>query len=165
MQNSLAIANYFIKKAQEVGEELTPMKLIKMVYIANGWYLALKDEPLIPEKIEAWKYGPVVKSVYSNFKQYSKGQVDMPYSDPFGNTPIPEDPEIIKFLDRIWEVYGKYDGLQLSALTHEKNTPWYATWYDNGGSKRESAVISNELIKSHYKSKLNPIINGAATAS
>ncbi|HVY73837.1 MAG TPA: type II toxin-antitoxin system antitoxin SocA domain-containing protein [Puia sp.] len=164
MENSLAIANYFIKKAQDSEEELTPMKLIKIVYIANGWYLALKGEPLIPEKIEAWKYGPVVKSVYNEFKQYSRGQIDSFYSDHFGVTPMPKDPEIRKFLDKIWEVYGAYNGLQLSALTHEKDTPWYTTWHDKGGSKCESAIISNDLIRNHYKSKLNPVINGSTTS-
>ncbi|MDP4131407.1 MAG: hypothetical protein Q8939_14705 [Bacteroidota bacterium] len=64
-------------------------------------------------------------------------------------------------MDKIWEVYGKYDGLQLSAFTHEKNTPWYTTWHNSGKSKLESAVIDNELIKNHYKAKLNSPLNGS----
>lgn len=160
MQKSLTIANYFIKKARETGMEMTPMKLIKMVYIANGWYLALKGEPLIDEKAEAWKYGPVVKSVYNEFKHYSRGQINELYSDLSGRMPMPTDEELIKFLDRIWEVYGSYNGLQLSALTHQKDTPWYTTWHDKGGHRRESAIIDNELIKDHYKAKLSSSQDG-----
>src|SRR5882724_82988 len=99
METSLSIANYFIKKARESGAEMTPMKLIKLVYISYGWYLAFANKPLINEKVQAWKYGPVVPSVYQEFKKFYKGQIDLMYVDPLsGETPLPTDPEIIKFL-------------------------------------------------------------------
>jgi len=78
MENSLAVANYFITKANDEGTELTPMKLIKLVYIAHGWHLGLKNESLIDEGVQAWKYGPVIKSVYDEFKGYKNGQVNRP---------------------------------------------------------------------------------------
>jgi hypothetical protein len=36
-ETAAAIANYFIDKALEDDRELTPMKLIKLVYLAHGW--------------------------------------------------------------------------------------------------------------------------------
>jgi uncharacterized phage-associated protein len=44
------------------------MKLIKTVFIAHGFYLASKDKPLVNEFVQAWKYGPVIDSVYHEFK-------------------------------------------------------------------------------------------------
>jgi uncharacterized phage-associated protein len=59
-----AIANYFIARAAADGKRLTPLQLIKLVYIAHGWYLGLTGEPLINEPPEAWQYGPVIPSLY-----------------------------------------------------------------------------------------------------
>ena len=71
-----AVANYFIDIARCEGEQLSPMKIQKLVYFAHGWYLALYDEPLLDEKIEAWRYGPVVPSLYHEFKRYGSGTIE-----------------------------------------------------------------------------------------
>src|ERR1700738_4990459 len=64
-----AVANFFIKKSIEDHiEDFNIMKLIKTVFIAHGFYLATKDKPLINEFVQAWKYGPVIDSVYHEFK-------------------------------------------------------------------------------------------------
>lgn len=156
MENPLAIANYFIKKSLESGTEMTSMKLIKLVYISHGWYLALSGEPLLAEGIQAWKYGPVVSSVYQETKRYGTGQISTLLFDSEGNYPMPTSSEICTFLDKIWQLYGRFTGLQLSALTHEAGTPWYMTWNELGGNRRSSAIIGNDLIEEHYKSKLTP---------
>jgi uncharacterized phage-associated protein len=72
--NPIAIANYFI----ELAKFITPMKLQKLVYFAHGWCLALADKPLINEKIEAWQYGPVVSSLYREFKKYGNEGITSP---------------------------------------------------------------------------------------
>jgi uncharacterized phage-associated protein len=160
MENPIAIANFFIQKSLDSGTEMTQMKLIKLVYISHGWYLALRGKPLLSEPVEAWKYGPVVKSVYHEAKKYGNGPITSYFQDVFGNTPMPTDPEVCTFLDRIWDLYGKLNGLQLSALTHKEGTPWYKTWNEENGSKYHSVIIRNDLIKNHYQSKLNPVGNG-----
>lgn len=160
MENSLAVANYFVNKANEEGVELTPMKLIKLVYIAHGWHLAIKNDPLIDEGVQAWKYGPVVVSVYDSFKEYGKKLINRPaYIFTFSPqveyfAPNINNAETKEFLDNVWRVYSKYDGLQLSALTHQPNTPWYITWHQNGGKDQTAVVIPNNLIKTHYVDKM-----------
>jgi uncharacterized phage-associated protein len=54
--------------------------------------------------------------------------------------------EIIK---EVWQDYGDFSGLELSALTHRKGTPWSETWRDN-----QFGVISDELIAEHYRRDL-----------
>ena len=57
-----------------------------------------------------------------------------------------------KFLDKVYDVYKKYDGLQLSAKTHQPNTPWTITWNKLiNGSGEVDFTIPNELIKNYYK--------------
>lgn len=158
MENSLAIANFFINKANEEGIELTPMKLSKLVYIAHGWHLALTGKPLINEGAQAWKYGPVIPSIYHAFKHYGNRQVSEPayiFTKDSMIYPTIEDESKIPFLNKIWDVYKNYTGLQLSTLTHQANTPWDIIWNKQGGKRRDSAPISNNLIQEHYKEKAN----------
>ncbi|WP_366513810.1 type II toxin-antitoxin system antitoxin SocA domain-containing protein [Planktotalea sp.] len=51
------------------------MKLQKLVYIAYGWHLALSGKKLFTEEIEAWKHGPVVPSLYHEFKHLRENPI------------------------------------------------------------------------------------------
>jgi len=51
------------------------MQLIKLVYIAHGWTLGLYNQPLIGKQVEAWTYGPVIPSVYHDFKHYGRDPI------------------------------------------------------------------------------------------
>lgn len=70
MHDPKAVANYILDCGKEDGETLSPMKLIKLVYLAHGWNLGLTGEPLITEHVQAWRYGPVIPSIYHDFKEY-----------------------------------------------------------------------------------------------
>ena len=71
-----AIANYFLEKAKAEGNSLTPMQVQKLVYFAHGWYLGLFGEPLIKESVQAWSYGPVIPSLYQEFKRFGNQGID-----------------------------------------------------------------------------------------
>ena len=141
------IADYFLYIGKE-DPTMTPMKLIKLVYIAHGWNLGLNDEDLINEPVQAWKYGTVIASLYEDFREFKSEKI----------TKIPQqEPNIIleddkKFLDKVYDIYKKYNGLQLSAKTHQPNTPWTITWNKLiNGSGNIDLTIPNDLIKSYYK--------------
>jgi len=155
----LQVANYFIKKNFDTGKGLTPMKLLKLCYVAHGWHLGITGEPLLTEPIQAWKYGPVIVSLYHDFKRYGNGEItslEAELNDEWESCiPMPNDKNIESLLDKIWEIYGKYDGVFLSSLTHELGTPWDIVWNRNGGSQREGAIIPNDLIREHYVDKIN----------
>ena len=72
MIDAIAIANYFVEKSKEDKqcEKLTLLRLVKYVYIAYGFALVLLGRSIINDrfdKVEAWKYGPVIPSVYHSF--------------------------------------------------------------------------------------------------
>ena len=156
MEHPIAISNFFIEKSFATGEELTPMKLVKLVYISHGWHLAIENEPLINEAVCAWKYGPVIKSVYHRFKEYGSGQItemEFIWEGPNLFTPLPSENKRA-FLEKIWDVYGKKTGVQLSTLTHQLQTPWDIVWKEKGGNQQEDAIIPNDLIQTYYKQKI-----------
>jgi uncharacterized phage-associated protein len=158
MESALAVANFFVDQSLNTGEPLTPIKLIKLVYISHGWYLALNDDELLSEAVEAWQYGPVVPTVYHKFKQYGNGQIKAFANELINQTfyvPKVHDEETINFLQEIWDQYKQYDGLQLSTLTHLPETPWYIVYNHPGNKGKKGILIPNNLIKEHYKEKLN----------
>ena len=158
--DSVAVANYLIERARQRGEMLTPMKVQKLVYFAHGWNLAINDQPLLRERIEAWKYGPVVPALYEELRE-------------FGSRPIPAPVEVMRveanrlavlqptldaadgdtsatkeLLDRVWDVYGHYSAVQLSNATHAPGSPWDVTWQGAAGASH--AVIDDDLIKMDF---------------
>lgn len=157
MINSIIVANFFVKKSLQENKVITPMKVIKLTYIAHGWYLGLVENPLLDENAEAWMYGPVVPSVYHAFKNYRKGNIDK--LAPEGVYPpsqeIDRNEFTKKFLETIWEKYKEYDGTQLSELTHKPNTPWDIVWNLQNGKSRANAQIPDTIIKEHYKKLLD----------
>ena len=156
MYSPVTIANYFIKKSIEEGVEMTPMKVLKLVYIAHGWHLGLFDEELISEQVQAWKYGPVVRSVYQEFKHYGNRDIEgLSFKSTFEKEEFGQLKEkgVYHLLDKIWEVYKDYTGLQLSTLTHQPGTPWYQIWEEKRGKLSGTEIIPNDLIKGHYEKK------------
>lgn len=148
MYSPKQIANYFLVNYSN-GQNITPMKLIKLVYIAHGWYLGITDKALIDENPEAWKYGPVIPSLYHQYKSYGNAPIEK-----HNGTSALDNNEDEKFLDRIWEVYGKYNGIELSAKTHQEDSPWSRVWNTIKNNDFFSLQIPEIFIKEHYKSLL-----------
>jgi uncharacterized phage-associated protein len=170
---TLSVANWFVRRGLRDKKPVTPLKLMKLVYFAHGWFLGLglyRDSPvrsLIDSTIEAWKFGPVPPDVYHAFKHFRANPISKPaieqkrvYDDGVAEVrlmepSIPESDRIANvLLERIWEVYGSYAANQLVELTHGEGTPWHTEWYKNGGMYLKGKDISNELIEEHFKTLL-----------
>lgn len=167
MENAIAVANYFIGRGLESGIEVTPMKAIKLVYIAHGWYLGIYKKPLLEDGVQAWQYGPVIKQVYDEFKKYGSAPITKKGTTGFflnPDTPEVASPETRDFLAAIWERYGMYTGIQLSSLTHQTGTPWDIIW-NSWGKHELFALIPNDLIQEHYQSLINVRTSPQPTSS
>lgn len=160
------IANYFLDRAKEEGRGLSPLKLIKLVYIAYGWVFALTNEKLFDEPIEAWQHGPVIPSIYHEFKHNradpiseEAGSFDME-TGRYVSPRVPEtDTTINLILEKVWAAYRNFSGWTLRNKTHEQGTPWQQV-YD--GSMRN--VIPDELIGPHFHMKIREIVDAARNA-
>lgn len=170
-----AVANFFIKKSiDDKINNLNIMKLIKAVFIAHGFYLALKDKPLINEYVQAWKYGPVIDSVYHEFKGLGHQPIAFLAASDIGEDAdgnvypksyyeIPEaDQETIGFLNQIWEMCKHQSGIELSNWTHKAGSPWRQIW-DSKDRVKINPQIPEELIKSYFKGLLKSGAQPAAS--
>jgi len=119
----ISVANFFIDKATEENEKISPMKLQKLVYFAHGVYLVAKDKPLINVDIEAWTYGPVIPKLYHTFKIYGKDNIEKPWMPKEYYIPK-EHKDTLKVLNLVWDAFGHMTAFQLSSLTHIPESPW-----------------------------------------
>ena len=69
MANVFDVADFFIQIAnQSEDDQMTNLKLNKLLYYAQGVYLARTGRPLFDENIEAWTFGPVIPNIYRKYK-------------------------------------------------------------------------------------------------
>ncbi|WP_347264828.1 type II toxin-antitoxin system antitoxin SocA domain-containing protein, partial [Nitrobacter sp.] len=103
MHDSLTIANRFLEIATEKGDTLTPMQLLKLVYIAHGWMLGLYGVPLIVDEVQAWKYGPVIPSLYKAISKNRDQPVRGPLSCQRQEQLVEVENSLIK---QVFDIYG-----------------------------------------------------------
>lgn len=128
-------AKYLIRlsAADPEGEAMTAMRLHKLLYYCQGWHLAWYGRPLFDDRIEAWKYGPVVPAVYE--QSWGHGRDPLPDA---GDSQLltPTDRESI---EQVWSHYRQFSACGLRDKTHAE-LPW-STHYSPGEESRCSAEI------------------------
>ena len=139
-------ADYIIYSFQEHGELLTNLKLQKLLYYTQGWYLGLHNKVFFDDQIEAWIHGPVVPYIDRRFKKYKYG-------------PIEERPDIpnlakekCEHLDDVIKVYASYSAFELEDLT-QQSIPWQKARGCIPMDEPSNNVISQEDMKNFFKMK------------
>lgn len=138
------LCNNILYRAHKEKIEVTPMKLQKLLYYVCVKYVRKTGTLPVYERFEVWKYGPVIPSVYFEFK-------------PFGASPIKgyacnakkksvmvdEDanPLLKSCIDSIWDKLKTYDGVDLAKRTHQKGSGWYSAY------QNKEEIISTEEMK------------------
>lgn len=138
------VALYFLFRARELeaGDTISNLKMQKLLYYAQGHYLAIFDKVLFDDDIEAWKYGPVVKNVYDVFKVYGNLAIDFKELDNFKRELYTEE-----HLDILPFVFNKYNiqAKELVNKTHNEK-PWKSCY-----NEYTTNIIPVELIKVFFK--------------
>ncbi|MGV3027078.1 Panacea domain-containing protein [Clostridium thermobutyricum] len=149
MYSAQEIAKWFLIKDRTVNKELeiSNLKLQKLLYYAQGVYLAVTEKPLFKDDIEAWQHGPVIKEVYYKYCENGRNIIDY--------NPEEEDRDIIKriehdekardILEFVAEEFGQYTAWKLRDMTHEER-PWLET--------RRNSIIKNDLIRDYFISEI-----------
>jgi uncharacterized phage-associated protein len=157
------VANSVLTAARAADSQITHMKLQKLAYFAHGWHLALTGgDPLIREGIEAWRYGPVVYSIYRAFRDSGKAPITelapvliFRDGEVQRETPtIAEEDYASAVINRVWDQYGGYSAEDLSRMTHAPGTPWHRVFTECGGVLDFHADIPDELIRAYFSERL-----------
>lgn len=117
------VAEYFLSKVNsEYGDCISNLKLQKLVYYAQGFVLAITGKTLFNEDLLAWQHGPVVRSLYDEYKGYGADSITIPQEFHFPH--LSANNELIEILDDVYDVYGQFSAWKLRDLSHLPGSPW-----------------------------------------
>lgn len=158
MVNVSELAKYLLylnkQEAESDGDEaasdMTPMKLQKLLYYCQGYSLGLTGRPLFNDSIEGWHYGPVVRSVYKEYKDF-KGQCL-----PLDLAPcMPKvDDYVAGIANIVMRDKGKYSATTLMNMTH-REPAWQEAWQTGQSYSFPDAPLSHETMKRYFSDILN----------
>jgi len=147
MMKAIDVANWFIAKAnsekldEDVSEGISNLKLQKVLYFAQAAHLALYNKKsLFEDDICAWKLGPVVESVYHEFKSSENKPITATTNKDYEK--IEEDVSV--FLENVWSIFGKFSAAKLVQMSHE-HQPWKEAY------ESKKSVITKQSIYDYYK--------------
>ncbi|HET7753055.1 MAG TPA: type II toxin-antitoxin system antitoxin SocA domain-containing protein [Anaeromyxobacteraceae bacterium] len=124
------------------------MKLQKLVYYSQAWWLAHRGVPLFDEPIEAWAHGPVVYALFDRHR----GQFIVGPTWPPGDSSRLTGEERVH-VGSVVHCYGEKSAAELSELTHAEQ-PWQQARAGLGPRERASAVISHGAMQDFYGAQL-----------
>lgn len=142
MPSAIAVAHSFLDFARHE-EKLGIVRLHKLVYFAHGWFLGFEDgKPLVDEALEAWAWGPVFPSLYYKLAGHAGEDI----SQVMDRSPVVSGGETRDFIEMIWKVYRPFRTRQLSAMAHQKGSPWYNTVTEELGKEDTSVDFLLEAL-------------------
>ncbi|HEY4266874.1 MAG TPA: type II toxin-antitoxin system antitoxin SocA domain-containing protein [Galbitalea sp.] len=131
------VARYFLA-LQDDEDAISNLKLQKLLYYAQGFSLALTGNALFPEQIKAWVHGPVVPSVWQDYRECAGDAIPRP-SD---FDPATLDAQDRGVIEEVYAVYGQFSAWRLREMTHRER-PWKDT--------PPSAVIPRAEMEQFFK--------------
>ena len=139
MATAMDVANFFLASAPS-DDELTNLKLQKLCSYAQAVSLAYSGRQLFEEDIEAWQHGPVVPSVYHEFKSNGRAPIAPPLSLKSSLQPFDQEQRYI--LQMTWATYGRFTAWALRDQSH---------WDFPGDFDSHGGLITKEAIASAFK--------------
>jgi uncharacterized phage-associated protein len=145
------VAKYFLmltaSGVEDAGEAMTHLKLQKLLYYTQGFHLALYNEPLFADRIEAWGHGPVVNTLWGVYRGY--GAAPIPAAEDFD----PDETLAAQqkaLLNDVWNAYGQFSAWKLRDMTH-REPPWRDAYRPG-----ENAVIPQDSMRGYFATQLQP---------
>lgn len=146
------IADYFIALSNVTGNLISNLKLQKLMYYAQAWHLALFDHRLFDGTFEAWVHGPVLPSLYREYKKFSWKPIER---DDLNEFSIPHLEKTLgkqntEFLSEIVEEYFGLTAYELERLTHQED-PWRRARQGLNADEPCDRPIQDEWMAEFYK--------------
>lgn len=137
------VASYIMSKVKQC----TTMKLQKLLYYCQAWYLVWNERPLFRENIEAWANGPVIRELYN----YHKGLFTITESMMNLGNPNRLSKEQMEDVDSVLKAYAPRSSQWLIEQTHLEK-PWQEARKGLSPNERGHVVITHAAMAEYYSS-------------
>lgn len=153
----LDISRYIIGYSNIKDYGISNLKLQKILYFVQAYFLIQTGLPCFKEKIEAWDFGPVVPVAYKEFKKFAGMDIPtMNYYIVF-NKNVSLDVKCAEFendfisgedkvlINKVVDKFSKYSATDLVNLTQHQ-TPWI-----DAINPKQNGEITKESILEYFK--------------
>lgn len=157
MYDVLDVSRYVINYSNEKGYGVSNLKLQKLLYFIQAYFLVEMGVQCFKQPIQAWNFGPVVPEAYHEFKIF--GCADIPTINKY--TSVDLDGGKLKItsktfsiysinaehrsaIDRIIDHFKDHAASDLVYITHNQK-PWKDAF-----KKGQNTEISIESIRSYF---------------
>lgn len=148
--SALDAAKLLLLTASIREDEITNLKLQKLLYYFQGASLAILCKPGFEGAICAWDYGPVVPEVYHAFKSFGRSPIAISGADEEAYKKLL--PKFAKehqdLASEVYSVYGQYAAWKLVEMTHSE-PPWKDNYEVN--QQRE---IPHKDLEAYFKTQI-----------
>lgn len=154
--NALDVSRYIVNYSNAKDYGISNLKLQKILYFVQAYFLIQTGSPCFKEKIEAWDFGPVVPKAYCEYKQYGCGDIPTTKSfimidkDNIWNSKRVEFEDIAisdddkSLIDKVIDKFSEYSATDLVELTQHQ-IPWMDAIVSN-----QSNEITNKSIFEYF---------------
>lgn len=137
------VAKYLISHFCAQKKPISNLKLQKLLYYCQGWHLGITGRPLFSDPIEAWVHGPVVPSVFREYREYQ-------WSPIAKSGEAPQLPaRTTDVINSVVAAYGNFSAAQLEQLSHQE-TPWLRTRGDLPPDCSSSREITHDRMAGFF---------------
>jgi len=158
--DSKKAAAFLVQYFNSVGEPLTNLKLQKILYYLQVWYLVhFKGKLIFTEVPKAWVHGPVYSTVYNEYK--GCGGMPIIPNKPWTDREIRAELEEIfptkkeqEFAIDLLKYYGSKNAFILELMTHNEE-PWQRARMGLSPIQPSQNPIDLDFAKNYYKSLLS----------
>jgi uncharacterized phage-associated protein len=128
-------------------DTIDKLKAQKLLYYAQGYYIAILGKKIFNEPIEAWDYGPAIRVLHENWKDVRGTTLPkniFKMARKSLNDKSANHTEIKAFLRTVYTMFSNFSGTDLIDKTHDEY-PWKVA-YERYKQRGESTIKSNENI-------------------
>ncbi len=140
-RNLAARVNSILIECGEMGVEVDPLKLQKLLYLSYGIYLRETGEELPHLSFIALQYGPVSKEVYEFYKENGYNTITKKMGE-YGDYPVLVDDVSVK---KVANLYGYFPNYKLIDITHREDGAWYQAYKKEVGCQLNINDIKKEF--------------------
>lgn len=138
--NAFELSKIVIDYCFKLEYPITNLQLQKILYYIQKEFLNIFGKPAFEDAIEAWKFGPVVPSVYYQFCMFGANRIMMHYTNTKKEEYSMSELEVVK---KVIIRCIKKNPWSLVEETHAKGKAWERVFY----SRNTSKIIPLRLIK------------------
>ncbi len=146
-----------VERFETIGDGISPLKIQKMLFYLQKTSYSVYNKPFFDDTIEAWQYGPVIQSIYHQYKIFGNENINIVDLHDSINDKQSLDQDELLIMDFVWDKYNKYTATKLVDLTHNDkawknnfidrlNNPIPKEDFMDDNTKQDFLAYENELM-------------------